>query len=67
MQLINIISISDGNEKDLDLTIQSVKNQKFNQYKHIVIAKNYPIILFKIINQKKFHLLLEKISLDIMP
>lgn len=39
MQLINIISISDGNEKDLDLTIQSVKNQKFNQYKHIVIAK----------------------------
>jgi hypothetical protein len=39
MKIINIITVSDGNENDLKLTINSVKKQNFNFYKHIVIAK----------------------------
>lgn len=39
MKFINVISVSDGNEKELELTIRSLKNQKFNFYKHIIIAK----------------------------
>ena len=39
MKFINIISVSDGNEKELELTIKSVKNQIYNFYKHIIIAK----------------------------
>jgi len=39
MKFINVISVSDGNEKDLELTIKSVRNQNYNFYKHIVIAK----------------------------
>lgn len=39
MKFINVISVSDGNEKELKLTINSVKNQKYNFYKHIIIAK----------------------------
>lgn len=39
MKFINVISVSDGSEKELELTIKSVRNQKFNFYKHIVIAK----------------------------
>ena len=39
MKFINVISVSDGNEEELKLTIKSVKNQKFNFYKHIIIAK----------------------------
>lgn len=37
--LINIISVSDGNENDLKLTIQSVKSQIYTSYSHIIIAK----------------------------
>jgi hypothetical protein len=39
MKLIHVISISDGNEKDLKITIKSVRSQKFKNYKHIVVAK----------------------------
>ena len=39
MKSINIISISDGNEEDLNKTILSVKSQSIKKYKHIIIAK----------------------------
>ena len=39
MKIINIISVSDGNKKDLKKTIDSVKNQNFKKYKHFIIAK----------------------------
>ena len=42
MKFINVISVSDGNEKDLKLTITSVKNQNHKKYKHIVVAKKLP-------------------------
>ena len=35
MKFINVISVSDGNEKDLKSTIKSVKNQNYKHYKHI--------------------------------
>ena len=48
MKFINVISVSDGNEKDLELTIKSVRNQNYNFYKHIVIAK-------KLLNESEQH------------
>ncbi len=39
MKFINVVSVSDGNENELEQTIKSVRNQKFNFYKHVIIAK----------------------------
>ena len=39
MKFIKVISVSDGNEKDLKSTVDSVKNQIYQNYKHIIIAK----------------------------
>ena len=40
MKIINIISVSDGNKKDLKKTIDSVKNQNFKNISTLLLPKN---------------------------
>ncbi len=60
MKFINVISVSDGNEKDLKSTIKSVKNQNYKHYKHIIVAKKLSKKFFNKHKSKKIKFIIGK-------